>query len=384
MHGRARENPGFEVEETKDGIVLSLTGALDTHSYPGLKKDLERLVARRCPARLEIRLEKVSRMDDHGVLLLLGLHQKMRRRGGECHVEGAAGPVAEALRMLRFEEICAAGPLKKRRLPNPVVALGEEAIRHALAMREMFVFTGAVLLGLLKVCVSPFSLRWEDTVYSMRRVGVDALPIVALISFLLGFIIAFMSSAQLRQFGANSYVAYLVALAIVRELGPIMTAIVVAGRSGSAFASEIGTMKINEELNALTTMGFDPVYFLVVPKTVASLAVVPLLTLFACLFGIVGGLVVGVFILDLTYSQYVKQTLEVLTLPDLAWSCGKSVVFAFIVAWTGCLRGFEVKGGALAVGGATTSAVVTSIFLIIVIDSLFAVVQLYYGAFALT
>jgi phospholipid/cholesterol/gamma-HCH transport system permease protein len=211
----------------------------------------------------------------------------------------------------------------------------------------------------------------------MRRVGVDAVPIVALISFLLGFIIAYMSSVQLTQFGAGIYVASLVAVGMVRELGPIMTSILVSGRSGSAFASEIGTMKISEEIDALSTMGFDPVAFIVIPKIIASLIVVPILTLFSCLFGVLGGMVVGVLLLDLTYSNYMDQTIKILRLYDIIWVFVKSGVFAILVSWVGCLRGFQTRGGAASVGEATTSAVVSGIFLVIFWDSIFAFIQLY-------
>ncbi len=213
----------------------------------------------------------------------------------------------------------------------------------------------------------------------MKKVGVDALPIVGLISFLLGLIMAFMSSVQLQQFGANIYVASLVSLAMVRELGPIMTAIIVAGRSGSAFAAEIGTMKISDEVDALFTMGFDPTRFLVVPKILASVITVPILTLFSDLFAITGGLVVGVFMLDLTTNAYMTQTLKTLTLFDIFWGFLKAAVFALLIAGIGCLRGFQVRGGAAEVGQATTSAVVSSIFLIILADAVFAVILRYWG-----
>jgi phospholipid/cholesterol/gamma-HCH transport system permease protein len=213
----------------------------------------------------------------------------------------------------------------------------------------------------------------------MKKVGVDALPIVGLISFLLGLIMAFMSSVQLQQFGANIYVASLVSLSMVRELGPIMTAIIVAGRSGSAFAAEIGTMKISDEVDALFTMGFDPTRFLVVPKIVASVITVPILTLFSDLFAILGGLVVGVFMLDLTANAYMAQTLKTLSVFDVSWGFLKAAVFALLIAGIGCLKGFQVSGGAAEVGQATTSAVVSSIFFIILTDAVFAVILRYWG-----
>jgi phospholipid/cholesterol/gamma-HCH transport system permease protein len=210
-------------------------------------------------------------------------------------------------------------------------------------------------------------------------VGVDGFPIVALISFLMGLIMAFMSSVQLEQFGANIYVASLVSLAMTRELGPIITAIIVAGRSGSAFAAEIGTMKISEEVDALFTMGFNPVLFLVLPKLVAAVIMVPILTLFSDLFAIVGGLIVGISMLDLTVNSYVAQTIKTLKLFDVFWGVLKSAVFAVLITWIGCLRGFQVSGGAAGVGQATTSAVVSSIFLIILTDSIFSVLLRYWG-----
>jgi phospholipid/cholesterol/gamma-HCH transport system permease protein len=188
-----------------------------------------------------------------------------------------------------------------------------------------------------------------------------------------------MSSLQLRQFGADIYVASLVALAMVSELGPIMTAIVVAGRSGSAFAAEIGTMQISEEIDALFSMGLNPTLFLVVPRIIALVIVVPLLTLFSDLFAIAGGLVVGVFMLDLSASSYIAQTIEALTLFEVVWGVVKSLVFAVLIAWVSCLIGFRTKGGATGVGNSATSAVVSSMFLIILFDSIFAVIRSCWG-----
>jgi phospholipid/cholesterol/gamma-HCH transport system permease protein len=224
----------------------------------------------------------------------------------------------------------------------------------------------------------PRTLRANDTIILMQKVGVDAVPIVGMISFLLGLIMAFVSSLQLEQFGASVYVARLVALSMVSELGPIMTAIIVAGRSGSAFAAEIGTMRISDEVDALFTMGFSPTLFLVIPRMAAAVLVVPLLTLFSDLFAIMGGLVISISMLDLTVSTYIDQTIKALSLFEFMWGLMKSVVFAALIAWIGCLRGFEVRGGSAQVGNAATSAVVSGIFLIILFDSIFAVIRSYW------
>ena len=269
--------------------------------------------------------------------------------------------------------------MKKSRSPGVFVRIGEATLGYFSDMKYQISFVGSVCLSLIHVCLHPRSFRTDDTFLYMQRTGVDALPIVALISFLMGLIMAFMSSVQLEQFGANIYVASLVSLAMTRELGPIMTAIIVAGRSGSAFAAEIGTMKITEEVDALFTMGFDPVRFLVVPKLVAAVVMVPILTLFSDLFAMAGGLLVGVLMLDLTANSYIAQTVKTLTLFDVSWGILKSGVFGLLIAGIGCLRGFQVQGGAASVGKATTSAVVSSIFLIILSDSIFSVILRYWG-----
>jgi phospholipid/cholesterol/gamma-HCH transport system permease protein len=239
-------------------------------------------------------------------------------------------------------------------------------------------FVGDACIGLFQACIRPRKVRWADTITHVMRSGVDAVPIVLLISFLIGLIMGFQAAIQLRQFGANIFVADLVGLAQVRELGPLMTAIIVAGRSGSAYAAEIGTMKVSEEVDALSTMGLDTTRFLLVPRVLALLVALPILTLMADAIGIFGGLVVGVGALDLTVTQYINESMRVIHLFDVFSGVIKSVVFAFLVAGVGCMRGFQVKGGAEGVGMATTSSVVSGIFLVILADSVFTVLFSYF------
>jgi phospholipid/cholesterol/gamma-HCH transport system permease protein len=286
--------------------------------------------------------------------------------------------VGEILALTNYEnpELCQPLPVKKQ--ANLFVRLGDAAIRQAYNIRYMISFLGSVALCIAQTAMNPQSLRFNETVLLMHKTGVDAVPIVGLISFLLGLIMAFVSSLQLAQFGAGVYVASLVALAMVSELGPIMTAIIVAGRSGSAFAAEIGTMRISDEIDALFTMGISPTRFLVIPRMLACIIVVPLLTLFADVFAIAGGLVISVTLLDLTPGTYISQTIKALSLFELLWGLFKSTVFAALIAWISCLRGFQVSGGASEVGNAATSAVVSGIFLIILFDSIFAVIRSYW------
>jgi phospholipid/cholesterol/gamma-HCH transport system permease protein len=328
---------------------------------------------------LAIDLDDVIYFDDFGALILVQLQAIMHDHGGRLHLVHVPDNVQGILSLVDFDEqkVCHL-PEKSPRAGN-IVRLGGAALRHAYGIRYLISFLGSVILAFFYLAKRPKSLRIDDTIGYMEKTGVDALPIVALISFLLGLVMAFTSALQLKQFGANIYVASLVALAMVSELGPIMTAIIVAGRSGSAFAAEIGTMRISEEIDALFIMGFRPALFLAVPRILASLIVVPLLTLFSDVFAIAGGLVVGVTMLDLTAASYIDQTIETLTLFEVMWGLTKSVVFAGLISWIGCLRGFQVRGGAASVGSAATSAVVSSIFLIILFDSVFAVVRSYWG-----
>jgi phospholipid/cholesterol/gamma-HCH transport system permease protein len=207
----------------------------------------------------------------------------------------------------------------------------------------------------------------------MERTGADAVPIVVLINFLVGFVMAFQGAVQLKQFGANIFVADLVALSVARELGPLMTAIIVCGRSGAAFAAELGTMKVSEEIDALRTMGFGPIRYLVLPRTVALMLVMPMLTLLADLVAIGGGLLVGILSLDLTISAYLGETRSALTLWDVLSGVLKSVVFALAISLISCQQGFATTGGAEGVGRRTTSSVVASLFALILIDAGFTV-----------
>ena len=371
--------PPFEVRRSDAGeIRIDLKGKLDVRTAPAMRGELLSTVQQAGNGTVVANLSGVSHLDDFGALLLSELRQRVESEGRTFFIESVPEKVDQILSLVHFDDESVCRPLPRIERVGIINRLGQTALRHAFNTRYMVSFLGSALLSLLKVLIRPSSLRWGDVLTQMEKTGVDALPIVGLIGFLLGLVMAFTSALQLAQFGANIYVASLVALAMVSELGPIMTAIVVAGRSGSAFAAEIGTMRISEEVDALFIMGFHPTMFLAVPRIVAAMLVVPLLTLFADLFAIAGGLVVGVFMLDLTAHSYIAQTLKTLTLFEVMWGLFKSFIFAAIVSWVGCLRGFQARGGASSVGNAATSAVVSAIFLIILFDSVFAVIRSYW------
>ena len=365
----------YEIAETDDGsMTIFIRGGMDSSNASRMIEIFGSLINDRQPSSLTVDLKKVTYLDDFGALVLVELKHMMARSNGLFDLKNAK---EEILSILHSETLAETNPFATVRPPNMFIRFGDSIIRYAADVKYLISFVGSVCIAFANSLLRPKSLRMEETFLYMQKTGVDALPIVGMISFLLGLIVAFMSSVQLQLFGANIYVASLVSLAMSRELGPIMTAIIVAGRSGSSFAAEIGTMKISEEVDALFTMGFDPTQYLVVPKILASVIVVPILTLFSDIFAILGGLVVGVFMLDLTASSYVSETISALSVFDVSWGIFKSGVFALLISWIGCLRGFQVKGGAASVGHSTTSAVVSGIFLIIVSDAVFTVMLRY-------
>jgi phospholipid/cholesterol/gamma-HCH transport system permease protein len=368
----------LRIESEKNGEVLfSVSGRIALENLKPFQSDLESLQKELSPSKLSVDLSGVNYLDSAGALVLLQFENQMKARSIPFQWIRMTDEVQGIMGLLDPSVLITTPVTPLRRSDNLVEQIGEVSIRFLNDFFQVITFVGDLLLSLIYSLLHPRSMRWEDVFFYMKRAGVDGLPIVGLISFLLGLIIAFMSSLQLKQFGANIFVASLVSIAMVRELGPIMTAIIVAGRSGSAFAAEIGTMMVNEEVDALIVMGFEPTRFLAVPKVLATMIVVPLLTFYSDLFGILGGLMVGVIGLDLTVYTYIQETLKSIRLFDLTSSLVKSVVFAYLISSIGCLRGFQVKGGAEGVGISTTSAVVSGLFLIIVADSAFAVIFYY-------
>jgi phospholipid/cholesterol/gamma-HCH transport system permease protein len=358
-------------------IILSLSGHIDLENLDTFDSELRSRLHGAAPAAVTLDLAAVDYLDSAGALALRQLESAFKASQVPCNFVHVSPHARSILDLIDCEEL-ARPPLIGGQPPRGhFEQIGEASLRAANDLVQLLIFLGELLLALGSCLLHPRSVRWGDVLFYMKRAGADGLPIIGLIGLLLGLIIAFMSSLQLKQFGANIYVASLLAVAMVQELGPIMTAILVAGRSGSAFAAEIGTMKVNEEVDALVTMGFNPVKFLAVPKVLAAMVVVPLLTIYAILFGLLGGLIIGVLGLDLTVYSYVSETRRSLELFDVFATLVKSVVFALLVAGIGCQRGFQVRGGAEAVGSATTSAVVAGIFLIIVTDSAFALVLHY-------
>jgi phospholipid/cholesterol/gamma-HCH transport system permease protein len=251
--------------------------------------------------------------------------------------------------------------------------VGAQTIEVFHASGEILDFIGEASLALLKFLVGKARFRRSDLGLIIQDCGAQALPIVSLISFLVGLILAFMGAVQLKLFGAQIYVADMVGIAMVREMGAMMTGIIMAGRTGASFAAQLGTMQVNEEIDALKTLGISPMEFLVLPRMLALILMMPLLALYSNLMGILGGFLVGVGMLDLTPMQYFQETRVAVDLTNISLGVFKSIVYGIMIALAGCLRGMQCGRSASAVGAAATSAVVTAIVLIVVFCGLFAI-----------
>ncbi len=359
---------------TEGRLLFRFEGRLEARNARILWEECVPWIERHPGVPVRAELSGVEYLDGAALAVLLAIENRVRNAGADLILEHAPPRTAALLDLVDREALIeAALPTRSRRV-SLVERLGAAGIRLYRDLSFQVSFVGELALVMLHSLRHPFRIRWKDTINHMERVGVDALPIVALIAFLVGLVMGFQGSMSLRQYGVGVLLAQLIALVMVEEMGPLLTAILVAGRSGSAFASEIGTMKVSEELDALTTMGMAPLAFVVIPKLIATAVVMPFLTLFADLVGIVGGMIVGVTMLNVSFGGYMRETVSILEISHLVHGSAKSVIFAFLITVIGCMRGFQTEGGAEGVGRQTTSAVVSGIFLVVLANALYRIV----------
>jgi phospholipid/cholesterol/gamma-HCH transport system permease protein len=359
------------VTEAADGSrVLALAGRLDAYSIAEVWTDARAAVEQAPDQPIVIDAARVDYCDGGGIAMLVDLLRQERP---------AQAPVSVRALKPEFKTLLDQFDPAKLRTPaeappeqlNAIEEVGRATMSVLRDIVTLVAFIGETTSAFWYAIRNPHRVRWKDVWFTCEQVGANALPIVALISFLLGLIIAFESAVPMRQFGAELWVADLVGLAILRELGPLMTAILLAGRSGAAFAAEIGTMKVDEELDALTTMGLDPVRFLVITRILAALLMVPLLTLFADMIGILGGALTMISF-NIPIATYLREVDTLVDVKDLWVGMAKTPVFAILIAGVGCLRGLQTGTGAAAVGISTTRAVVSGIILLVVVDGIYS------------
>lgn len=351
-------------------IVFSgrLSFAEATPLWEELRASLKRYKRRE---RLDLDMQNVSWLDGGAMALLAHFRGELYRRGGRAEFVGASEPVQEIIRIYRGDQ---AVQRRKKRTPRSMVEeIGEAAQGLAQEAQLTLAFLGQTLVGLWAVVKAPKTANWRDLAPTCERSGADAVPIVLLINFLVGLVMAFQASNQLKRFGAEILVADLIGISVTRELGPLMTAIVVTGRSGAAFAAELGSMKVNEEVDALRTMGLGTTRYLVFPRLFALVLVMPLLSVLADLMGILGGLVVAITNLQLAPVAYIHECEKAVKLWDVGSGLIKAVLFGMTIAGIACQQGLATEGGAEGVGRRTTGAVVTTLFILIMIDAVFTI-----------
>src|SRR5919108_2746443 len=345
-------------------FTLAIEGYLDSGTAGKIWREANEAVAGAESKQVILDATRIEYCDVSGIALFVQLRNRQHRAGGGFEVRGLRPEFQELL-----DTWGSITPARATRQParrkNLLEEIGESVVEVWKDTDVLISFVGELAEALVKAARHPRRVRWKDALLVAEAVGINALPIVALIGFLMGLIMAFQAAIPLRQFGAQIYVANLIGLSILRELGPLMTAIVVAGRSGSAFAAELGTMKVREEIDALITMGLEPVRFLVVTRVIAAVLMTPLLTIFANAVGLLGGAVV-LRSLGYSWTTFYHQVQSAVGYGSLVGGLGKSFAFGILVAGIGCLRGLETGTGARAVGESTTSAVVSGIILIVI------------------
>lgn len=363
--------PQLTIDTAPDRQTFCFDGRLDAQGVSRLWHRAMRAAETAGDPPIFIDLEKVDYLDLAGAAFIT-------RLAGPENRSVIVGVKTEFQPLLDLAGNVPPAPLPPQPPGSFVENTGKSLSAAADDTKTFVTFIGEITWAMMSSMKHPARIRWADTWTVAERAGVNALPIVALISFIVGLVMAFQAAIPMKMFGAEIYVANLIGIAMVRELGPLMTAIVLAGRSASAFAAEIGTMKINEEIDALTVMGMEPVKFLIVPRIIAATLVTPLLTVFANLVGMLGGALV---IVSFGYPliTYYNQVVGFVTWQDLTGGLIKSFVFGILIAATGCIRGYQTLKGPSAVGDATTRAVVSSIVLIAVFDGIFSIVYYYLG-----
>ena len=375
MQALKQSQPSDELSFARsDNSTLVVRLAGDWHLRRGLPEPdlvLKQLDTAPKPARLTFDATRLGDWDSGLLTFLMGVSEICHKR----NLPADWSPLPEGVRGLI--QLAEAVPEKTGARAEAVhtsfiEALGQEAISYARGLDDFLRFLGEVAISFAMLCVGKARFRRVDLMIVIQDCGANAFGIVTLVTFLVGVILAFMGAVQLQQFGAAIYVADLVGIAMSRDMGAMMTAIIMAGRTGAAFAAQLGSMKVTQEIDALTTMGISPLEFLVLPRVLALFLMIPLLCVYADCLGVAGGAFVGATMLHISIATYLRETAHAITLTDIFGGVFKAAVYGIIIAVAGCLRGFQCGNSSSAVGDAATAAVVTGIVYVIVACGMFA------------
>lgn len=369
MTDTKQNNKYYNIIEKDNSCIIKLYGEIfisNSSFYQGIISELSP------DKNLILDCSDVKEYDSYFVLIVKKLLNITEKQNTRLEIVSMSKELESFYQILSPEKVA---PKLIKAKKHPFVRwaefIGGEVMEIYEDFHNFITFVGELILKTLNLLIHPKDMRWKDFPSHFTKTGVNALPIVILILFLIGIITGYQGALQLKQFGADIYIADLIGVSLTRELTPLMVAILVAGRSGSAFAAEIGTMKVSEEIDALESMGFDSMKFLVLPRVLAVTFAMPILVMICNLVGIAGGLVAALSTLDITITGYVNQLQNILNYYDVFSGVIKSIVFGFMIATVGCYRGLQVKGGAESVGRYTTASVVTGVFLIIFTDAIF-------------
>ena len=357
------------VSARTDGDVLEVTLA-GTWQITDERPSWTGLLGAQNPARVRLRVDDAVKWDSSLLLFLFEAQQWCRQTGAFCEVDALPEKIGTLLLQLSASHATSVPFDRSESFFTTVGSATQEILGK---VRAIFQFVGECVLGAQRLARNPKKFRWRDCLSEMQQCGAMALPIVSLVSLLVGVTLAYTGSVVLRQYGGDIYIADLIGLSMVREMGAMMTAVVLAGRTGAAFAATLGNMKANEEIDALEALGIPAVQFLVLPRLIALGVMMPLLALYANALGIIGGLSVAYGLLGIPPAAFWAEMLTIVDLSDLSTGVIKAVTFGLIVGLSGCLRGLQAERSAGGVGRAATSAVVTAILLIIIADAIYAV-----------
>ncbi|MFQ5973881.1 MAG: MlaE family ABC transporter permease [Alphaproteobacteria bacterium] len=354
-------------------LLLTLTGSWRAQDRVPSSADVETRLGTEEVRKIAFNTEALGDWDSGLLTFLVKLQDICKQKGVELEVDSLPDGARRLLKLATAVPEREGARREARRVPF-LVRIGKGTIAAFSGYGEMLGFIGESVSAGARLLLGRARFRRADLGLLLQDAGAQALPIVSLISFLVGVILAFLGAVQLALFGAQIFVANLVGIGMVRELGPIMAAIILAGRTGAAYAAQLGTMQVNEEIDALRTLGISPIDFLVLPRMIALVLMMPLLVLYANVLGMIGGGLIGVFMLGLSGTEYFNQTREAVSLTDIGGGLFKALVFGVLVAIAGCLRGMQCGRSASAVGVAATSAVVTGILFIILSDAVLTVI----------
>jgi phospholipid/cholesterol/gamma-HCH transport system permease protein len=356
---------------------LKISGGWTAQSIPLISIQLQKISLPKDKTQTVL-AKDVTALDTAGAWVLYDFLRVRLSQNSTLRVEGLAPQFDRLLHEIADHqgEPLAEKPKQgqeKSFVRRKLVSVGQASMELVVHTRDFLAFIGEAALTFARWVIEPSRIRWRPVLFNIRSAGLDALPIVSLLSILLGVVVGYQGADQLRRYGASIFIADIVGLSMVREFAPLMTAIIIAGRSGSAYAAQIGTMAVTEEIDAMKTIGIEPMDVLVLPKVIGLLIALPLLTVFADFLGIIGGMIMAQQKLGISFPEFLGRLAKAVSLTAFFIGIGKAPVFAGIIALVGCYQGFRTKGGADSVGRQTTRSVVQAVFLVIVADALFSI-----------